>query len=172
MLYLTEQAWASTLVGSGLDIGLVSDIPDDEAIKILRSIQWKLVVSSQRAVTCSSPTPDDRSSRSTAKPETHQTGRLTTAARMLGGPPRGQLLRGPCRPGRGADDVTVAHLRHDAWAFGCSVVVDGRGVGSGDRRGDERPKALVAFTDLVFGHIVTAGADPVSDPLARPALRG
>ena len=45
VLYLTEQAWASTLVGSGLDIALVSDIPDEEAIKILRSIQWKLVVS-------------------------------------------------------------------------------------------------------------------------------
>lgn len=45
LLYLTEQGWASTLVGAGLDFTTVSGIEDDDAVKLLRSIQWKLVVS-------------------------------------------------------------------------------------------------------------------------------
>ncbi|MBO0880358.1 MAG: hypothetical protein J2P17_08405 [Mycobacterium sp.] len=41
-LFLTEVSWASNLVAAGLDFALVTSIPDEEAIKLLRSIQRKI----------------------------------------------------------------------------------------------------------------------------------
>jgi hypothetical protein len=41
-LFLTEVAWASNVVAAGLDFALVTSIPDEKAVKLLRSIQWKL----------------------------------------------------------------------------------------------------------------------------------
>jgi hypothetical protein len=41
-LFLTEVSWASNVVGAGLDFALVTSISDEEAVKLLRSIQWKL----------------------------------------------------------------------------------------------------------------------------------
>jgi hypothetical protein len=40
-LFLTEISWASDLVGSGVDFSIVSGLTDDEAIKLLRSVQRK-----------------------------------------------------------------------------------------------------------------------------------
>jgi hypothetical protein len=41
LLFLTEISWASDLVGSGVDFSIVSGLTDDEAIKLLRSVQRK-----------------------------------------------------------------------------------------------------------------------------------
>jgi len=40
-LFLTEISWASDLVGSGVDFSIVSGLTDEEAIKLLRSVQRK-----------------------------------------------------------------------------------------------------------------------------------
>ena len=42
VLLLVEQAWASELLGAGLDFAIVTSIPDDDAIKLLRDVQRKL----------------------------------------------------------------------------------------------------------------------------------
>lgn len=39
-VFLTEVSWASDMVGAGLDFA--TNLPDDEAAPLLRSIQWKL----------------------------------------------------------------------------------------------------------------------------------
>jgi hypothetical protein len=41
VLFLTEISWAGDLVGSGVDFSIVSGLTDDEAIKLLRSVQRK-----------------------------------------------------------------------------------------------------------------------------------
>lgn len=47
-LFLTEISWACDLVGAGVEFELVSPFTDEEAVKLLRSIQRK-VSSSYRA---------------------------------------------------------------------------------------------------------------------------
>jgi hypothetical protein len=42
ILLLTETSWASDLLGAGVESGLVTGIPDAEAVTLLRSIQRKL----------------------------------------------------------------------------------------------------------------------------------
>jgi hypothetical protein len=41
-LFLAEVSWASNLVAAGLDFALVTSISDEEAVKLLRSIQRKI----------------------------------------------------------------------------------------------------------------------------------
>lgn len=47
-LFLTEIAWASALVGAGLDFAIVTSFGDDEAVALLRAIQRK-ISSAERA---------------------------------------------------------------------------------------------------------------------------
>src|SRR3546814_19435230 len=77
--------------------------------------------------------------------------------------------RGPCRPGRLADEPPAVIDRDFAeGVLGIGVVVERGAVGELTRGRYERPQALVASPDLVGGHVVAALLYAEREPGAWP----